>query len=198
MGFKSIPLAAIALVFSTNVNAATLSVDGAGILTGATDVDVGGSLYDVYFMDGSCNSLFNGCTEFTFTDYASAGLAAQALLDQVFIGVYDTDPNKTNGIEFPGNGPQGSIHTPYALSQWGDDVVTRMTTNFESVNGDYVSDGQLRAVDDDFTLKYYAVYAVWTEAGAGAPISSVPIPAAAWLFGSGLLGLVGVARRKKS
>ena len=28
-------------------------------------------------------------------------------------------------------------------------------------------------------------------------ISSVPIPAAVWLFGSGLLGLVGVVRRKK-
>ena len=27
-------------------------------------------------------------------------------------------------------------------------------------------------------------------------VSSVPVPAAAWLFGSGLLGLVGVARRK--
>jgi hypothetical protein len=24
----------------------------------------------------------------------------------------------------------------------------------------------------------------------------VPVPAAAWLFGSGLLGLIGVARRK--
>jgi phospholipase/lecithinase/hemolysin len=29
-----------------------------------------------------------------------------------------------------------------------------------------------------------------------ASISTVPIPAAAWLFGSGLLGLIGVARRK--
>ena len=29
-------------------------------------------------------------------------------------------------------------------------------------------------------------------------ISSVPIPAAAWLFGSSLLGLVGMARRKKA
>jgi hypothetical protein len=27
--------------------------------------------------------------------------------------------------------------------------------------------------------------------------SPVPVPAAAWLFGSGLIGLVGVARRKK-
>ena len=30
------------------------------------------------------------------------------------------------------------------------------------------------------------------------PTPAVPIPAAAWLFGSGLLGLVGIARRKKA
>jgi hypothetical protein len=29
-------------------------------------------------------------------------------------------------------------------------------------------------------------------------VSTVPIPAAVWLFGSGLLGLVGIARRKKT
>ena len=29
-------------------------------------------------------------------------------------------------------------------------------------------------------------------------LSAVPIPAAAWLFGSGLLGLIGIARRKKA
>ena len=29
-------------------------------------------------------------------------------------------------------------------------------------------------------------------------VQAVPVPAAAWLFGSGLLGLVGVARRKKA
>jgi hypothetical protein len=29
-------------------------------------------------------------------------------------------------------------------------------------------------------------------------LSSVPIPATVWLFGSGLLGLVGMARRKKA
>jgi hypothetical protein len=29
-------------------------------------------------------------------------------------------------------------------------------------------------------------------------VSSVPIPAAAWLFGSGLIGLIGVARRRKA
>jgi len=29
-------------------------------------------------------------------------------------------------------------------------------------------------------------------------VSAVPVPAAVWLFGSGLIGLVGVVRRKKS
>ncbi|MGV7235579.1 MAG: VPLPA-CTERM sorting domain-containing protein [Nitrosomonadaceae bacterium] len=29
-------------------------------------------------------------------------------------------------------------------------------------------------------------------------VTAIPIPAAAWLFGSGLLGLIGIARRKKS
>jgi len=31
----------------------------------------------------------------------------------------------------------------------------------------------------------------------GGQASVVPIPATVWLFGSGLLGLVGIARRKK-
>lgn len=30
------------------------------------------------------------------------------------------------------------------------------------------------------------------------PVSAVPVPAAAWNFGSGLLGLIGIARRKKA
>jgi len=33
--------------------------------------------------------------------------------------------------------------------------------------------------------------------GTGYAVSSVPVPAAIWLFGSGLIGLIGIARRKK-
>ncbi len=39
--------------------------------------------------------------------------------------------------------------------------------------------------------------APFCEVGVCAPPPAVPVPAAVWLFGSGLLGLVGVARRKK-
>jgi hypothetical protein len=45
------------------------------------------------------------------------------------------------------------------------------------------------------SLTLAAVGAV-TYSIAGAPVSTVPVPAAAWLMGSGLLGLVGVARRR--
>lgn len=42
--------------------------------------------------------------------------------------------------------------------------------------------------------------ATWTLASNGTlgySVSQVPVPAAIWLFGSGLLGLVGISRRKK-
>jgi hypothetical protein len=43
----------------------------------------------------------------------------------------------------------------------------------------------------DFTIDNVSI-------NADLPPPAVPVPAAVWLFGSGLLGLVGVARRKKA
>lgn len=40
--------------------------------------------------------------------------------------------------------------------------------------------------------------AIGSEITVSVNTSPVPIPAAAWLFGSGLLGLIGIARRKKA
>jgi hypothetical protein len=40
--------------------------------------------------------------------------------------------------------------------------------------------------------------AQWHQQGSGAYTAPVPIPAAVWLFGSGVLGLAGFARRKKA
>lgn len=44
-------------------------------------------------------------------------------------------------------------------------------------------------------LKTYGSYAWAVRSG---DVSAVPVPATAWLFGSGLLGLISIARRKKS
>ena len=60
---------------------------------------------------------------------------------------------------------------------------------------------------DSYTLWYAASFDVYGSAGfgelmgymvylEGTVLAAVPVPAAAWLFGSGLAGLLGVARRK--
>ena len=68
------------------------------------------------------------------------------------------------------------------------------------------SGGAACAVGDAFTLDYASHVPLGDASGFGGvgytlhlegTVSSVvPVPAAVWLFGSGLLGLVGVARRK--
>jgi len=97
----SFSLAAGALLAaSAPTQAATLLTDGNGKLTGASGVDVKGTLYDVSFLDGSCASLFSGCneaTDFQFTSLHTAKSAAQSLLDQVFVGTYDKNPAATAG-----------------------------------------------------------------------------------------------------
>ena len=57
--------------------------------------------------------------------------------------------------------------------------------------------GMLSASDTEI------VNGLWGPVGTGIPgswsaVQTVPVPAAAWLFGGGLLGLIGVARRKKA
>ena len=62
--------------------------------------------------------------------------------------------------------------------------------------------GHLFSADRDFVLTEYftvadnAVVGNTFKASALVRVSAVPVPAAIWLFGSGLLGLIGFARRK--
>jgi hypothetical protein len=48
---------------------------------------------------------------------------------------------------------------------------------------------------DDIGGNYGDMFGEWSDTVSLTP---VPVPAALWLFGSGLIGLAGVARRKKS
>jgi hypothetical protein len=65
------------------------------------------------------------------------------------------------------------------------------------------------SVSDPFYVWEFSVYSgiqglngktggEYTWAVHSGDVSAVPVPAAAWLFGSGLMGLIGVARRKKA
>ena len=94
---------AITVMSGGVAGAATLNVVG-GQLVGASGVSVGGALYDVEFVDGTCIDLFDGCDSPADSDFTTAGEITQALhalLSQVFIdgelGDFDSSPQLTAG-----------------------------------------------------------------------------------------------------
>ena len=103
-----------------------LQVDVAtGQLTGAKGVDVGGTPYDVEFVDGTCVGLFPPCTDsssFSFRSEADALLATTALFATVLrdgpLGQFDSDPSLTRGCASISSGSTDKfcgISTPYRL-----------------------------------------------------------------------------------
>jgi hypothetical protein len=96
--------ALLSAIPATPAISATLIVDASGKLTGATDVSVLGTVYDVVFLDGTCASVFNGCDDhedFAFSNSRDAPLAALALLDQVLVSSFDDSPALTSGCTDP-------------------------------------------------------------------------------------------------
>ena len=59
----------------------------------------------------------------------------------------------------------------------------------------YTIDGAFHVAGAGFTSVGYTVHLTGT---VSEPTSAIPVPAAAWLFGSRLVGLAGIARRRKS
>lgn len=161
--------------------AATLYVIGSTLL-GASNVDVGGTLYDVEFGgQGTCIATFSGCDEaadITFQTEAEALAASQALLDQVFLDVgagdFDTVPGTTLGCflssvceVFTPYGAPGPFLVPVAIVQ-------------NRVTGDYVAGIGLVSRGEVISNGFDQVWAQW---------SLVPEPTTAVLLGLGLTGL---------
>jgi hypothetical protein len=194
MKHKILGLLAVGLLAGPMASrAVTLQVDGSGILTGATGVNVGGTLYDVQFLDGSCISLFTGCDatdDFAFATRADAGIAAQALLDQVFtdtnLGQFDSDVDQTNGCTNSGLG-FCSVFSPYETGLSGVAVVD--VENFFLEDADQIGDLPIPP-DFDSTPNPAYTFAVWS-------LASVPEPGTLGLLGLGLLGL-GLTRRQRA
>jgi len=165
--------------------AATLTYDG-GMITGAGGIIIDNIAYDVQFSKDSCDSLFNGCNNFSLTE--SQLETGMAMLAGELNGVSAT-AGDILGLDLE---VFGVISTPH--TRVGDNVI------FEGLlyNCTFTCDGVTWIATEpsefgnyDQPAKANVVHAVWT-------VSPVPIPPAVWLFGSGLLGLIGVARRKKA
>ena len=73
----------VVIFLATSGAQAAVPVIVGGELLGATGVNVGGTVYDVQFVEGTCVDLYGGCddlSDFTFTNLADALLAGQARL----------------------------------------------------------------------------------------------------------------------
>lgn len=193
MGIPTRAILSVMLLVSlgSQAQAATLDVDGGGNLLGASGIEVGGSLYDVSFANGICQDFWHRCGDlfpaFTFPTAVDAMAAANALISELFSdnNGFDTTPTLTNGCDDPA---ACYIITPYALDGDGETVFAYNALNLAG-NG---FDTAIAASIGTYTpTNADATYAIWSP-----NVSPVPLPAAAWLFGTALIGLIGFAKRK--
>ena len=120
-------------------------------------------------------------TETFFTDEFSV-LSAEPMTFRVTL----TD------FEFPAPMIETGVNLTTATESLGS-LMAPGSFTFDYVPGD-------RAIGE-YSVSFYGFADASTSSQLGQygiDISQVPVPAAAWLFGSGLIGLIGIARRKKA
>lgn len=93
----------------------------------------------------------------------------------------------------------------FELSGTGSTRTEILTFSITGIDGDTINDYAIGSTLNPSSGEFFAAHiAGFFDAGTGessakfAGSSPVPVPAAVWLFGSGLLGLVGVARRRRA
>jgi hypothetical protein len=108
----------------------------------------------------------------------------------MFIGEYNPD-DLSNQVDFGEsgcdvNGENCTIDNAIigTTSQFFGVIDSGGFSQFEYREMEGTNNDQKKIFADDF---YFA----------GSDIAAIPVPPAAWLFGTGLLGLIGIARRKK-
>lgn len=182
MNIKSLTVAISALVLSTSVNAEIIqdiqyqTTDGQLFthnLTGEISNGTGATL--TTHLRGDFHSLGQYNENFSisidgFSRWSEAGYG-------IFAGIYNITEHSINDVEF-------FVDTNLEASMFSSlmsDSVAIVTVDFGA------------GVDNFAELSFSEVTLSYNN-----QVSNVPVPAAVWLFGSGLLGLVGVARRKKA
>ena len=198
-------LLAAALVLATGAaNAApitTLTITGGDFaMAGA-----GGAINPAAFADMSVDgSTFDGSAPTATGSEAFYATTSIATFAFGFFGPVATYTAATDGVS--------SGFTPVTGELTGSDLTLDLnswTAYWNGTSFNQGASGVATTVDasGNFTASWTALVVggafngqtgSWSITGTTDAPPAVPVPAAVWLFGSGLLGLVGVARRKKA
>ena len=178
----------LALALGTSVaSAATMTSGTFDMYTGTgnlmnSDAAITGSIGDGTWSVASTNVFFGGL--WTAHSGTTSGTYS---FDTVQAGSY------TNVIV--GAGQVGG----HILFNWGANADIDVVNVWDVVGSSYTSTDVLEGAGGDGILGLGMIDGAFVGSSANFDfVAPIPVPAAVWLFGSGLLGLVGVARRKKS
>lgn len=188
----AVALTAAALPLAVPAQAASQMINGSGQLTGATGVTVNGGTYDVQFVEGSCSGVFGGCTslsDFAFQNATDAQAAAQALLDQVFTGAFNSDYTLTYGCATNASFDACLALVPYATAQSSFTARAALNSNGGSDSAATVVQGDINFLDTSFNDAL--VWARFTPA-----VGLVPEPSSWALILLGF-GAIGWAMRRR-
>jgi hypothetical protein len=189
-----------------------LVIDEEGELAGARGLSIEGSLYDVEFLDGNFQDLFDP-DHLTFSSVIEGEPFYQALHNQVFTGYYDDNPAATRGCEMS---PWLTFNfcaaaTPYSVEFNADGELSKLFA-FGAFNqpdpsyGDPVGDfGDTRvfvewtrdtwpSAEEEWSSDVFNTYARWTPSSNKVP----ELDAAGMLHAFALLfGALMIARERR-
>ena len=184
-------LCALALVILANTAQAALMNPIMGL-------NIDGTVYNVTFHEDSFNALWDADDNGAFGGGASVfssaptfwgdPTGAQAATKAIIVALGNTDTTTTY--------PSDAFQVPF----YGGDSTTALhagiETIYSAIDSNIITDSDPLDPNygqDDSFISYTCLFPY-----ASFEVATVPIPAAIWLFGSGLLGMIGIARRQKA
>jgi hypothetical protein len=191
------------MIASSLSSAATLTFNSAGLVNGATDVQINGEAYDValsYIVKATSGNA--GLINATLSNAETFSFQA-AFADQVLDPLFDQACSST-----PCDNVSSLVLSGVKQSQFNFDTQF-WTANFISSDGFNISGSSSEFAQFESGINEPVNY---SQTGPGfsllvldqgtnvgltwSPASPVPVPAAAWLFGSALISLAGIKRKK--